>query len=211
MLVGMSSFQSGLKASFEKALELSPTCTLALDGLADCYLAMSKNREAERTYRQSLEIDRNDATTLNNLGVSLQRQNKIKEAALVFKSAVEIDPNLKVAKSNTKQAIERLLPSIGWPIAIFLAIKILKGVPSFGPIQTWFSLCWRLFRYFLWLHFFGDIEPNRFERNSFAKPLNLWTFTIRSRNMDSNPSMRATDGNSGETRMEGSVRKENEE
>lgn len=71
--------------------------------LGMAYDAKNDLKMAEKSYRQSLELEKNDknkAAVLNNLALNLTLQEKLKDAFPIINQALELDPNRREYKRN---------------------------------------------------------------------------------------------------------------
>lgn len=118
-------------AAAQASLALNPESGTAHELLGETYLGQGRWAECERAYRDALKRSPNDATSLNNLGVALERQGRLTDAALAYKAAVLADPTLKVAKTNTLKATDRIL-KVGLPGGLFALLMVAQGFSAVG-------------------------------------------------------------------------------
>ena len=83
------------------ALSLEPSNTNAMYALAMFYQETEKYDEAEKLYRQMLDINPNSADALNNLGwLEKEVYNDHERALEYFQKALEADPSHEAASQN---------------------------------------------------------------------------------------------------------------
>ncbi|MEM9275243.1 MAG: tetratricopeptide repeat protein [Cyanobacteria bacterium P01_F01_bin.143] len=61
--------------------------------------------EAERIFRQVIEINPNDATAYNELGIALRKQGELEEAIANHQKAIQLNPNYANAYNNLGNAL----------------------------------------------------------------------------------------------------------
>ena len=77
---------------FEKALELDPNYTDALDGKANSLKNLKRYEEAILLYDRSIELDSKNSFAYYNKGYCLYETKRYKEADLCFKILRELSP-----------------------------------------------------------------------------------------------------------------------
>lgn len=89
------------------ALRLDPNNTNAMYSLAMYYQETGNFAEAEKLYRQMLDINPNSSDALNNLGyLEKEVYGDLERAADFFDKALEADPNNKEAQQNRALIID---------------------------------------------------------------------------------------------------------
>ena len=87
-------------AFYKRALELNPTCHIALVAQANAYTKLKDWLGAERAARQVLEIYPADIDGLNLLAQSLRNQDRIKECRVVIAQIFALTPNNAFGHGN---------------------------------------------------------------------------------------------------------------
>jgi protein O-mannosyl-transferase len=85
---------------YQKAIQIYPDYTDALDSLGVAFAAERRFDEAIECYRMSLRISTNDADVLDNLGVVLADRGRSDEALGYYQRAIAIAPNFAEAQNN---------------------------------------------------------------------------------------------------------------
>ncbi|WP_372880160.1 type IV pilus biogenesis/stability protein PilW [Psychromonas sp.] len=85
------------KENLEKALEYQPKDANVYRAFAYYYEKVNENDTAEKLYKKSLSLDRNNSDTYNNYGAFLCRQKRYEEAEKAFLTAIEQTSYTKVA------------------------------------------------------------------------------------------------------------------
>ena len=99
-------FEEG-RALYQQALDLEPSCPLALRSMGILWLDVGKFKLAAESLSKSAACDAKDAKTYNCLGLSLQAQNRLDEAISAFSSAISLRPSYENAHQNLVSAYER--------------------------------------------------------------------------------------------------------
>jgi len=77
---------------FQLALELNPRCPTCHEHLADAYLRVDKNAEAEAALRRQLSVVPKNSDNWYSLGLALRSQDREAEAVGAYQAALEIEP-----------------------------------------------------------------------------------------------------------------------
>ena len=96
---------SDAEAAFRKAATLRPDVAPYRFRLAGVLLAQKKCAEAEKAYRQGLELDGSDANQWNCLGTACWEQRKYPEAAEAHRQAIRAAPNDGRSHANLAGAL----------------------------------------------------------------------------------------------------------
>lgn len=88
---------SGAEASYERALELAPGSSAALDGASVLYYKLGRLDEAVKLGRQVLIQDPLSAAFWHNLGLTCHAAGRLGEAEAAFRKAVELTPQRVVS------------------------------------------------------------------------------------------------------------------
>ena len=88
---------SGAEASYERALELAPGSSAALDGASVLYYKLGRLDEAVKLGRQVLIQDPLSAAFWHNLGLTCHAAGRLGEAEAAFRRAVELTPQRVVS------------------------------------------------------------------------------------------------------------------
>lgn len=76
--------------AYEAAVSRWPDSRLAYLGLGNAAWGMQKPADAERWYRQALEVEPDDGTTLNNLAIVIAAQGRCDEADALMQHAIDL-------------------------------------------------------------------------------------------------------------------------
>jgi tetratricopeptide (TPR) repeat protein len=77
---------------FQRAIELDPTSDSAYRGLADSYMAVRKNSEADATYKQAIDIRKDYWGGYSYLGAFYFKNARYDDAAAQFRRVIELAP-----------------------------------------------------------------------------------------------------------------------
>jgi type IV pilus assembly protein PilF len=93
------------KFNLDKALEYAPKRADVHYSLAYYYQAVGESKQAEESYKISLDIEPDNPDTLNNYGVFLCDLGNYEEALIQFKLAITIPSYTQVAQSYENMAL----------------------------------------------------------------------------------------------------------
>uniref|UniRef100_A0A7S0JIS4 Fe2OG dioxygenase domain-containing protein n=1 Tax=Calcidiscus leptoporus TaxID=127549 RepID=A0A7S0JIS4_9EUKA len=80
-------------ALFQSALDLNAQCPTCHENLADVYLRLDQNQEAEAALRRHLALLPKDSDGHYSLGLALRSQEREAEAVQAYRTALELEPN----------------------------------------------------------------------------------------------------------------------
>ena len=93
---------------YERALEINPRNTQAVDRFAMMRFGQKHYQEALRLYRTLVELQPDSAQSHSNLGATLYHLNRLDDARRSFERALALDPALKTAQAGLKEARRRM-------------------------------------------------------------------------------------------------------
>ena len=93
---------------YERALEIDPRATGALDRLALLRFGQKRYGEALGLYQKLVEVGHSNAQTHSNMGATLYYLNRPDDALRSFERALSLDPNLKSARASLEQVRKAL-------------------------------------------------------------------------------------------------------
>jgi tetratricopeptide (TPR) repeat protein len=94
--------------NYQRVLAMRPVHSAALAGAAEAYAHLNDPRQAESSFRRSLESDPNNADAANQLGLLLARQDRTAEAKQWFERSIAADPAHIGAINNLAVLFTRL-------------------------------------------------------------------------------------------------------
>jgi tetratricopeptide (TPR) repeat protein len=81
-------------ATYQKAIQISPTDASLYDGLGNTYIQDRKIPEAQQAFQKAAEVNpAGAAREYYNMGVIMVNSGKMDQAAVALKKATELDPN----------------------------------------------------------------------------------------------------------------------
>ena len=81
-------------ATYQKAIQMSPTEAYLYDGLGNVYIADRKIPEAQQAFQKAAEVNpAGAAREYYNMGVILVNSGKMNEASQALKKCIDLDPN----------------------------------------------------------------------------------------------------------------------
>lgn len=86
--------------AIQKAVQISPTDTEALNNLGNMLRETGRFEEAQRSCKQAITLNPDFAEAHNNLGVTLQELGRLEEAQLSYRRAIALKPDFVEAHSN---------------------------------------------------------------------------------------------------------------
>jgi TolB-like protein/predicted Zn-dependent protease len=93
------------RASFERAIELSPNSAEAHSGLGLLQLVLVEEDEAVRELKHARSLDPMSPMFANNLGLAYLQMGRYEEALEQFTEALELSPHFIMAQQNHAQAL----------------------------------------------------------------------------------------------------------
>jgi tetratricopeptide (TPR) repeat protein len=95
-------------AAFRQVLAANPDSVPALTGLGRALASLDEPKEAERTLRRAVKLDRKNAFALRSLGEFLVAEDRLAEGATCLELAVRRDPRDPLAARAAVEALVRL-------------------------------------------------------------------------------------------------------
>jgi len=71
-------------------------------------MGMGSYEQAEKFFKEAMNIDPSFSGPNNNLGVLYEKQGKDKEAEVEYKKALELDPDHEKAKRRLERVLKKL-------------------------------------------------------------------------------------------------------
>ncbi len=88
------------QAAIAAYMKMVPLSAHVLNKMGIANQLMFNQREAERCYQESLQLNPKNANALNNLGTLYDSMKRFGDAAKMFHKAIDIDPNSALAYKN---------------------------------------------------------------------------------------------------------------
>jgi tetratricopeptide (TPR) repeat protein len=112
------------KEAAERALELDPTDSTGLIARGNVELGLGNWKEAERWYRNTLEIEPHNRPAQLNLATTQEAAGKAAPALLTMDGVVRFDPSDRDARQHLDAVVYTTLVHVQW-IAGLLAFGVL--------------------------------------------------------------------------------------
>ena len=71
------------------------------------HISLAQRKEAEASYRQTIQLDPDLAAVHSNLGAGLQDQGNLDEAEVSYRRAIQLDPDNSAAHDNLEALLRQ--------------------------------------------------------------------------------------------------------